>query len=189
MADVGQEEVTIQVSLQQLLIFVGLRCRREKSTRCWREEILLGGTHGQFIEIIPILTQFRIWNANLLPNLSIRQFKPTVFMKYVASPLLLCLISTFFRMSTFSEHLWHDPWLPGEWSKSLSASIASKRLHSLFFHRFWWCSSYVAHGCTGKGNDQVRFELAFYGLKPDIKVIAPWRIPGMFVHSSRIPFK
>ena len=39
--------------------------------------------------------------------------------------------------------------------------------------------SYVSHGCTGKGNDQVRFELAFYGLKPDIKVIAPWRLPGM----------
>jgi len=38
--------------------------------------------------------------------------------------------------------------------------------------------SFVSHGCTGKGNDQVRFELAFYGLKPDIKVIAPWRIPG-----------
>ena len=38
--------------------------------------------------------------------------------------------------------------------------------------------SYVSHGCTGKGNDQVRFELAFYGLKPDIKVIAPWRLPG-----------
>lgn len=39
---------------------------------------------------------------------------------------------------------------------------------------------YVAHGCTGKGNDQVRFELAFYGLKPDIKVIAPWRIPEFY---------
>jgi len=38
--------------------------------------------------------------------------------------------------------------------------------------------AFVSHGCTGKGNDQVRFELAFYGLKPDIKVIAPWRIPG-----------
>src|SRR5690348_9424715 len=33
----------------------------------------------------------------------------------------------------------------------------------------------VAHGATGKGNDQVRFELAYYALKPDIKVIAPWR--------------
>lgn len=33
----------------------------------------------------------------------------------------------------------------------------------------------VSHGATGKGNDQVRFEFGFYGLKPDVKVIAPWR--------------
>ena len=33
----------------------------------------------------------------------------------------------------------------------------------------------VAHGATGKGNDQVRFEIAYYALKPDIKIIAPWR--------------
>src|SRR6201987_4612088 len=33
----------------------------------------------------------------------------------------------------------------------------------------------VAHGATGKGNDQVRFELSYYALKPDVKVIAPWR--------------
>lgn len=33
----------------------------------------------------------------------------------------------------------------------------------------------VSHGATGKGNDQVRFELTYYSLKPDIKVIAPWR--------------
>ena len=33
----------------------------------------------------------------------------------------------------------------------------------------------VSHGATGKGNDQVRFELGYYGLNPDIKVIAPWR--------------
>src|SRR5207237_1347258 len=33
----------------------------------------------------------------------------------------------------------------------------------------------VAHGATGKGNDQVRFELAYYALKPDVKVISPWR--------------
>ena len=33
----------------------------------------------------------------------------------------------------------------------------------------------VCHGATGKGNDQVRFELAYYGLNPDINVIAPWR--------------
>lgn len=39
---------------------------------------------------------------------------------------------------------------------------------------------YVSHGCTGKGNDQVRFELAYYALKPDIKVIAPWRVPEFY---------
>lgn len=39
---------------------------------------------------------------------------------------------------------------------------------------------FVSHGCTGKGNDQVRFELAFYALKPDIKVIAPWRLPVFY---------
>ncbi len=33
----------------------------------------------------------------------------------------------------------------------------------------------VAHGATGKGNDQVRFELGYYALQPDIRVIAPWR--------------
>ncbi len=33
----------------------------------------------------------------------------------------------------------------------------------------------IAHGATGKGNDQVRFELGAYGLQPDIRVIAPWR--------------
>lgn len=33
----------------------------------------------------------------------------------------------------------------------------------------------VSHGATGKGNDQVRFELGYYALKPDVQVIAPWR--------------
>lgn len=33
----------------------------------------------------------------------------------------------------------------------------------------------VCHGATGKGNDQIRFELSYYALKPDVKVIAPWR--------------
>ena len=36
-------------------------------------------------------------------------------------------------------------------------------------------AEYVSHGATGKGNDQVRFELSYYALNPDIKVIAPWR--------------
>jgi argininosuccinate synthase len=36
-------------------------------------------------------------------------------------------------------------------------------------------AAYVSHGATGKGNDQVRFELGYYALKPDIKIIAPWK--------------
>ncbi|MCZ6818653.1 MAG: argininosuccinate synthase [Calditrichaeota bacterium] len=38
-------------------------------------------------------------------------------------------------------------------------------------------AGYVSHGATGKGNDQVRFELAYYGLAPDIKIISPWKDP------------
>ncbi|KAL4334373.1 hypothetical protein GQ457_07G008920 [Hibiscus cannabinus] len=33
----------------------------------------------------------------------------------------------------------------------------------------------VSHGCTGKGKDQVRFELIFFALNPDLNVVAPWR--------------
>ncbi|MDX9928396.1 MAG: argininosuccinate synthase [Bacteroidales bacterium] len=36
-------------------------------------------------------------------------------------------------------------------------------------------AEYVAHGATGKGNDQVRFELAYYALNPDIRIISPWK--------------
>ncbi|MEE2599584.1 MAG: argininosuccinate synthase [SAR324 cluster bacterium] len=38
----------------------------------------------------------------------------------------------------------------------------------------------VSHGATGKGNDQVRFELSYYALKPDIQVVAPWKIPEFY---------
>ena len=37
-------------------------------------------------------------------------------------------------------------------------------------------ADYVSHGATGKGNDQVRFELSYYALKPDITVLAPWKM-------------
>ena len=40
--------------------------------------------------------------------------------------------------------------------------------------------NFVSHGCTGKGNDQVRFELAFLAIDPTIKIIAPWRLPEFF---------
>ncbi len=38
-------------------------------------------------------------------------------------------------------------------------------------------AAYVGHGATGKGNDQVRFELAYYSLHPEIQVLAPWKTP------------
>jgi len=43
----------------------------------------------------------------------------------------------------------------------------------------------ICHGATGKGNDQVRFELTAYALKPDVKVIAPWRMPEDFPFQGR----
>jgi argininosuccinate synthase len=43
----------------------------------------------------------------------------------------------------------------------------------------------ICHGATGKGNDQVRFELTAYALKPDIKIIAPWRMPQDFPFKGR----
>src|SRR6187455_199867 len=46
----------------------------------------------------------------------------------------------------------------------------------------------VAHGATGKGNDQVRFELGYYALEPDIKVIAPWREWGFASREHLIDF-
>ncbi|KAI9561614.1 hypothetical protein GHT06_012574 [Daphnia sinensis] len=41
-------------------------------------------------------------------------------------------------------------------------------------------AKFISHGATGKGNDQVRFELACYSLHPTVKIIAPWRLPEFF---------
>ncbi len=46
----------------------------------------------------------------------------------------------------------------------------------------------VCHGATGKGNDQVRFELSYYALEPDIKVIAPWREWSLSSRTALIDF-
>jgi len=46
----------------------------------------------------------------------------------------------------------------------------------------------VAHGATGKGNDQLRFELGYYALAPDIRVIAPWREWDLASRSALIDF-
>jgi argininosuccinate synthase len=57
-------------------------------------------------------------------------------------------------------------------------------------------ASYLAHGCTGKGNDQVRFEVSFAALAPDLKVIAPVREWGMsrketidYAHARGVPIR
>ncbi|XP_063172145.1 argininosuccinate synthase isoform X1 [Candoia aspera] len=41
-------------------------------------------------------------------------------------------------------------------------------------------AEFVSHGATGKGNDQIRFELTYYALCPQIKIIAPWRMPEFY---------
>lgn len=46
----------------------------------------------------------------------------------------------------------------------------------------------IAHGATGKGNDQIRFELAAYALKPDIQIIAPWREWGFSGRSDLVAY-
>ncbi|MFQ5683607.1 MAG: argininosuccinate synthase [Candidatus Binatia bacterium] len=46
----------------------------------------------------------------------------------------------------------------------------------------------VAHGATGKGNDQVRFEITYYALKPEIKVIAPWRLWDLNSRSALVAY-
>ncbi len=46
----------------------------------------------------------------------------------------------------------------------------------------------VSHGATGKGNDQVRFELGYYALNPDIKIIAPWREWDLTSRTALIDF-
>ena len=46
----------------------------------------------------------------------------------------------------------------------------------------------VAHGSTGKGNDQVRFEIGYYATDPHIKIIAPWRLWDLKSRDSLIQF-
>lgn len=52
----------------------------------------------------------------------------------------------------------------------------------------WQNADAVSHGATGKGNDQVRFELAYLAINPDIKVIAPWRLWDMRSRSDLIAY-
>ena len=68
---------------------------------------------------------------------------------------------------------------------SIARPLISKRLFEIAAAEG---ADAVAHGATGKGNDQVRFELAAYALNPDIKVIAPWRDWDLSSRTSLIEF-
>ena len=46
-------------------------------------------------------------------------------------------------------------------------------------------ASAICHGATGKGNDQIRFELGIKALAPDLKIIAPWRMTDLWTLNSR----
>ena len=60
---------------------------------------------------------------------------------------------------------------------SLARPLISKKQIEAAEH---FDASTVSHGATGKGNDQVRFELGYYALNPDIKIIAPWKVPEFY---------
>ena len=65
------------------------------------------------------------------------------------------------------------PWLVRPLQKSWLRSHAKKALLA------------ICHGATGKGNDQIRFELGIKALAPDIKIIAPWRMTDLWTMQSR----
>jgi argininosuccinate synthase len=68
---------------------------------------------------------------------------------------------------------------------SIARPLISKRLVEIAAEEG---ADAVAHGATGKGNDQVRFELAAYALYPDIKVIAPWRVWDLSSRTKLLDF-
>jgi argininosuccinate synthase len=64
---------------------------------------------------------------------------------------------------------------------ALARPLIAKRQIQIAFREG---AHFVAHGATGKGNDQVRFELAYYALNPEIRVISPWKDPE-FLHQFK----
>ncbi|MCB2064654.1 MAG: argininosuccinate synthase, partial [Novosphingobium sp.] len=68
---------------------------------------------------------------------------------------------------------------------SIARPLISKRLIEIAHETG---ADAVAHGATGKGNDQVRFELSAYALDPDIKIIAPWREWDLTSRTALIDF-
>ncbi|MGI8812639.1 MAG: argininosuccinate synthase [Pyrinomonadaceae bacterium] len=78
-------------------------------------------------------------------------------------------VKDFVWMAVKANALYEGVYLLGT---SLARPVIAKKQIEIARHEN---ADAVAHGATGKGNDQVRFELTYYALQPDIKVIAPWR--------------
>jgi argininosuccinate synthase len=68
---------------------------------------------------------------------------------------------------------------------SIARPLIAKRLVEIAKK---FSSNSISHGATGKGNDQVRFELSAYALNPNIKIIAPWRIWDLMTRSKLLTF-
>ena len=66
------------------------------------------------------------------------------------------------------------------WEPVLDAPLIAKRQVEIAEKEG---ATMVAHGATGKGNDQVRFELTFMALNPNLKIVAPWKDPKWDLHS------
>jgi argininosuccinate synthase len=88
-----------------------------------------------------------------------------IFMEDLTEVFVREYVYPMFRANAFYE---------GEYllGTSIARPLIAKRLVELAVQAG---ADAIAHGATGKGNDQVRFELGAYALKPDIKIIAPWR--------------
>ncbi|XP_075250682.1 argininosuccinate synthase-like isoform X1 [Convolutriloba macropyga] len=83
-------------------------------------------------------------------------------------------VSEFIWMAIKSGSLYEDRYMMGT---SFARPCIGRKMIEIAMEED---AEYISHGATGKGNDQNRFELAAYALNPDVKVIAPWRMPEFF---------
>ncbi|QLK14091.1 argininosuccinate synthase [Candidatus Carsonella ruddii] len=90
----------------------------------------------------------------------------TIFVKNLKNEFIQNFIFPYLRSSSTYENFY----LLGT---AISRPLIAKELMKISYYTN---SNYVAHGATGKGNDQIRFELGFKYFNPNIEIIAPWRI-------------
>jgi argininosuccinate synthase len=83
-------------------------------------------------------------------------------------------VTEFIWMAVKSGSLYEDRYLMGT---SFARPCIGRKMIEIAIQEG---ADYVSHGATGKGNDQNRFELACYALHPEVKIIAPWRLPEFY---------